>query len=658
MVIKTLDDLADWNAYRKQTSDSIAGLEAGSSVHVSVDDFDFTVRGEPWPGRVVLCGKKGDTSMAALKQKGVQFRTGTGTLAADQQTVMVEGLSGGFLKAANKTLTKLALAYSLEAGTVEAESDDASGKRGGRKDDKDEKNEKSKGGRAAEADSAADAKDAKAQKQLADRVRKSKSELQARIRAALTGDPAGRAAVEKLVREAAAAEKGGDLDAALAALEQLEEELDRLESPSATGAQDDADVDVDEDEEVEDEAEDEDARTEASRRKAPLYQSVREAIAGDPDLRGPVTELVRQADKQEKAGDFAELLTTYDELEDLLTQAEDEDDEAAANRIDVKDWKQYRKYLRPRLRAFSKSADEPASFWVSKKKIDFDFGGKVLVGRLVMAGKRCQPLVKRLKREGTTFFEGFGHLREEDTTLVVRGLRGGAIKGGGKTLKQLRLGYLLEATDDEAADGDPLAAQYQSRRAALDPAIRSALSARQGDTSALRAADASAAELATMGEWQRALNALARIESLLGESARPDEETIDPGLVEYRKSLVQFAQTRSAVRASFAALQQRVAAIPGEEDLAQALAQRLEERFTEIDGVVTDAINTSRDQRAPVTAAVRAAIESALSDVAADPLLAHVETNQWGVRIRAPLQQALSQILRTMPAGEAEPAVG
>jgi len=668
MVIKTLDELADWAEYRKQTTQSFTSLEAGGSICVSVDDFEFTVNGKPWSGRVVLCGDKGDTSMSALKQKGIQFRVGTATPSADGKKMLVQGLSNGLVTAANKTLAKLTLAFWLQSG-VAAPADEKK---------KDEGEPGGKAEKSKRSSETSEEQEKAGDERSVAKLRKTKAALQARIREALAGPPAGRAIVQKLVRQASAAEKSGEIEAALQALEELATALDRAkDSPDEPDAQNPdndtaAEIDEDEDDEEEDDdddADEQDAREEAVARKAALYQEVREAVAADADLRGPLTELVRRADRHEKAGEFVELLAVYDEIEDLL--AAEEDDEAAAAAIDITNWKDYRKYLRPRLRLVSTSVGDPSPFWVSRKKVKFTFGDKVIVGRIVLAGARCRPLVLRLKREDKLMFEGAGHLDEGAGAFMVTGIAGGPLKGGGRTLKALRLGYRIAVPDDgedDATDGEgdlgeggtgALAAQYAKRRAELAPRLRSALSAGRGDISGLRAADAMADELAGSAAWQRALAVLDRIATLLAaaEGAAPADGAVEPGLVEYRKALVQFAQTRTALRASLGSLRSRIAAIPDQADLADALSERLEEIFTSVGEAVDEAINASRDDRAPATATVRSALTKALADVVGDPLLTHVETNQWGVRIKPPLEQALRTILRAMPAGEAEPAV-
>lgn len=664
MVIKTLEELASWTDYRKQTSECLKGLKEDGSIHISVADFDFEVGGNPWPGRVVLCGAKGSTTMAALKKAGVQFRSGTASLAEDGVTVQVQGLSSGLLKAANKTLSKLSLSHVLEVAEADRAEDrraDADRTRSGRADA-----ERDHGAEASEV--AAEARNAaKERRQLVDRLRTKKLALRDRIQQAMAGDSPDKTAVARLVKAAAEREKQGDLAAALAALEELEGVIAARGrgQPDAGETPEDVEVEADEGDETEAAEAGADARAEADRRKAPLYQRIREAIAQSPELRDRVAALVRQADAQEKAADHDARLATYEQLEDAVAvDAGDDDDEAAADKLDIRQWQQYRSFLRPRLRKVSRTADALDPLFVSKKKFEFDIDGKVWRGQVVLAGNKSRPLVQRLKREGLPFLEGQCHVAEDRTILAV-GMSGGARKAAARTLKLLMLGYKIDLPEDDAGTAETpsgnagLAAEYAKRRAALDPALRNALARRLGDTGGLRAADAMAVERAERGDWQAALAALGRIERLLAQPGANTADTggIEPGLVNYRQSLLQFAQTKTAVRTSLTALHRQIAALDGEADLAEALSQRLEAMFEGLSRVVDAAMGAVSNEREPVTATVRSEVEAALHTVESDPLLAHVEANRWNVSIRGPLLQSLQAIQRAMPRG-ARPRAG
>lgn len=661
MVIKTLEELAIWTDYRKQTSECLKGLKEDGAIHISVEDFDFEVGGNPWPGRVVLCGAKGSTTMAALKKAGVQFRSGTASLAEDGVTVQVQGLSSGLLKAANKTLSKLSLSHVLEVADAD------------RTEDRRAETDRTRTGRAdaERADHGADASQvaaearnaAKERRQLVDRLRTKKLALRERIQQAMAGDSPDKTAVARLVKTAAEREKQGDLAAALAALEELEGVIAARGRgrPDADATPEDVEVEADETGAAEAGA---DARVEADRRKAPLYQRIREAIAQSPELRDRVAALVRQADAQEKAADHDARLATYEQLEDALAVDAGDDDEAAADKLDIRQWQQYRSFLRPRLRKVSRTADALDPLFVSKKKFEFDIDGKVWRGHVVLAGNKSRPLVQRLKREGLPFLEGQCHVAE-DRTILAAGMSGGARKAAARTLKLLMLGYKIDLPEDDASTaGTPsgnagLAAEYAKRRAALDPALRNALARRLGDTGGLRAADAMAVERSERGDWQAALAALGRIERLLAQPGAGTADTggSEPGLVNYRQSLLQFAQTRTAVRTSLTALHRQIAALDGEADLAEALSQRLEAMFEGLSRVVDAAMGAVSNEREPVTATVRSEVEAALHTVESDPLLAHVEANRWNVSIRGPLLQSLQAIQRAMPRG-ARPRAG
>lgn len=490
MVIKSRADLDDWTAYRKQTQDGLAALMPGESVHVSQDDFEFHINGRSWVGRIVLVGSKGDQSWSALKKDGLTFRSGVGTRGADGTTVHVVGIGKGLLKEANKTLTRMSLSTSLVVGGPAADGDASE-----------------------EVDDEAPAEARADEAALAERVRATKAKLRADITAAL-GDAEQASEVTRLVRLAADQEKQGRLAGAQAALDELAIVLRRGKvaadaKQDAAGADiepvssDDARAEVaqrkaglfarvkavvarraelrdsfaevlrvaDQHEKAGDfvasiaaydtlderlgDAEapgDEEAKALAAARKAPLVQRIKAGVVARPELREPLTTLVRAADGHEKAAAHAAQLATYDTIEDLLADdAEPEDGEAAAARVDLRDWAQYRKWLRPRLRQLSRSAAVVEPIFVGKQRREFVVDGKPFWGHLVMVGPKCRAMLQRQKREGTPFAEVAGFLREADGRIVAPGLAAAAVAAGNRTLQRLRLGCLLDAGGGGAA---------------------------------------------------------------------------------------------------------------------------------------------------------------------------------------------------------------
>lgn len=426
MVIKRLNELADWATYRKQTVESFRGLTEEAPIFISVDDFDFDIRGSKWPGRVVLCGAKGSSTMAALKKEGLQFRTGTCSVDQAGSTVAVQGMSSSLLKAANKTLDKLSVGCSLELAAERADAD-------GRDDDGEEVPE------------------------LARRARKTRESLRDRLEAALSGNAPNKATLARLTKAAADAEKKRDYETALATLNELARELVRAE----------ADNDIEAEAEGAEDAAAADAKAVAKLQKKALYKRVQAAIVDRTELRRPIGALVRKADEHEKAGRHDAQLAVYDEIEELLASDEGEDEEAD-NQIDVRDWGQYRLLVRARLRKLGDSADAQDPFFVSRKKFEFDLGGKPWRGNLVLLGQKSRPLTKRLKREGTTFLEGTCHLQNGEKVIVVGNLAAAARKAAAKTLKLLRLGYRIdgesadEQTGSDVAQSEPAgAAKYE-----------------------------------------------------------------------------------------------------------------------------------------------------------------------------------------------------
>jgi hypothetical protein len=93
-------------------------------------------------------------------------------------------------------------------------------------------------------------------------------------------------------------------------------------------------------------------------------------------------------------------------------------------------------------------------FFVSKKKVDFDNGGKRLRRKLVLAGERSRAMARRLVREGIKLIEAGCHLREDDGRILVEGIEKSLRKAAAKTVKVLQVGRKLgEAAPAEGGKG-------------------------------------------------------------------------------------------------------------------------------------------------------------------------------------------------------------
>lgn len=759
-LIKTIDDLADWAGYRIYMKELLKGVANGDPFFISKEDFDFEFKGSPWPGRAVLFGAKGQKSMMALKKAGIQFRTGTCRLVGKK--LLVTDLSGGLLKAGNKTLAKLSVGVQLgmdggddEVAAAPAAADPAeatakktkaklfprlkkvlTAKPANRAEfvklyNEAEKLEKARDfsrllrvyrtldtlvknaedGKGGAPEDDGDAGEAA-------RAKKLKAKLFPRIKVALASHSANRTTIAALAKSAVASEKAGDWSAVLTAFGNLEKELARSDSieepvvdaPADTGDEDEArkrkagvyravkaalSNNIGDRSEISglvkradasekkgdfetvlelydaiemhledaadsaggetDVADTQAAETTAKRAKSGLYKRVKAALTENPEARESIARLVKEADAHEKAGRFDELLESYEEVEEVLDSLSDDGEDDADDDLDfgaLRQWGEYRMYLRRRLRKLPKTPDQTEPVFVGRKKIEFDLEGKPWRGNVVLAGAKARKMVKAMKREGVRFLEGECYVQGK--TLMVSGLAGTALKAGIKTLKMARLGFKMRMAGAEAGATaeESLRSTFDARYAAIQRRLQAALSDQRGDVSAMRATDSYATDQASAENWPSAMSSLDRLERLLGdaETAVAGEGTTTPGLVGYRKSLVSFAQTKSSVRGQLSSLKKQVAGIPGEADLADALESTLEKLFEQIADSVDAAINASQDEREPVTLAVRQELDSAFQLVTTSPILAHVESSPFGISIQGPLKNALSDIRAKIPA--------
>ena len=91
---------------------------------------------------------------------------------------------------------------------------------------------------------------------------------------------------------------------------------------------------------------------------------------------------------------------------------------------------------------------------------------------------------------------------------------------------------------------------------------------------------------------------------------------------------------------------------PEEADTAERLNAELHEIMEEIDDAVVEALNASKDEQAPATAAVKGKIDRALAELQGNPLVQCADENPFGVKtdILPKLGGALGKVVKTMPA--------
>lgn len=411
--LKTLDDLKDWTGYRKFLNDGLKTLgDEEVGFHVSKDDFEFSVKGSTWPGRVVLFGDKADTAMASLKRAGIQFRSGT--CHRKGKKLQVTGVAGSVLKAGNKTLDKLPLSCTaVVAGEPEADGEGVD--------------------------------------------RKLKASVYAALKEALAAKPKNRSELVDLYGKAEAAEKKGDADYATKILNDLKQIL--ASAPVVEDFDDDTD-----------EADDAAVAALAAQQKKELYPRIKEVLTQDPSQRASLGGLVKAADAYEKAGNYEALLEQYAAIEDTLESlVETDDPELTA----LGDWVAYRKFFRVRMKKLSKDSKQMEPFYIGRKKTAFQVGGKTWRGHAVLAGNKASVLVKALKREGTLFLTGECYLNGKE--LQVSGIGSGALKAASKTLKALRLGYTATAVigaTEGPTDMESALSAWQSARTAATSKLK------------------------------------------------------------------------------------------------------------------------------------------------------------------------------------------
>ncbi len=133
----------------------------------------------------------------------------------------------------------------------------------------------------------------------------------------------------------------------------------------------------------------------------------------------------------------------------------------------LKTWDTYKTFLKDRWKQLPAGETE---FYVSKKKVDFDQGGKSWKGYAVLAGKKGKEAVKALKKEGQQFHEGTCTLTGKE--FAVDGIAPDFLKQATRTLKMLKLGYKISGqAEEEGNEAD--VAEVTRRLTALAAGLKS-----------------------------------------------------------------------------------------------------------------------------------------------------------------------------------------
>ena len=111
---------------------------------------------------------------------------------------------------------------------------------------------------------------------------------------------------------------------------------------------------------------------------------------------------------------------------------------------ELKSWDTYRTYMKESL----KLLDGEAPAYISKDKLEFDVEGKPWKGHAFLAGKKAIMSIKKFKKDGVIFREGF--VTRKSKELQVSGFKiPKLIKESEKTFLKLKLGYKIVSTGAE-----------------------------------------------------------------------------------------------------------------------------------------------------------------------------------------------------------------
>jgi hypothetical protein len=125
-----------------------------------------------------------------------------------------------------------------------------------------------------------------------------------------------------------------------------------------------------------------------------------------------------------------------------------------------------------------------------------------------------------------------------------------------------------------------------------------------------------------------------------------------PGVVKYRRALVEFAQARSTVQGQIRGLQSAITVrLPHAADFAADLAAEIEDLNRELSGAVDEAMKASENEASPATDAVKMKIRKYLTELSSNRLIQRADSNPFGVSVTIgkTLGEALRRIQDAMP---------
>ena len=260
-------------------------------------------------------------------------------------------------------------------------------------------------------------------------------------------------------------------------------------------------------------------------------------------------------------------------------------------------WETYRLFMKERLKQLP---SEEGPFYLTKKKLDFDFDGKPWKGHAILVGKKGELAAKKIKKQGTQFF--IGTCLPNGKEFEVEGIDPAFLKRAHLTLKKLRLGYSIAGiSDDEAEEGE--AEESSDRGPRRSPA---------------GAPLARAPEVWTMSR-----------RFVVGKT--------DQLKAAIRKTVAgQGREALAEVEATLKSIDRVLSTLDAE--LGKILARA---------GKARDAASRDAELKA-----ARALLAKHIRYVTTDPLIKHIDSNPFGVQtnLQATLTKALKQVAQTIAA--------
>jgi hypothetical protein len=207
------------------------------------------------------------------------------------------------------------------------------------------------------------------------------------------------------------------------------------------------------------------------------------------------------------------------------------------------------------------------------------------------------------------------------------------------------------------AQAEAQAAAWQARFETTEKIYLEVVARQPADAGKLRAVMDFAGGKAEAGQYASAAQALDRLDGMLAKVPAAAPATAPTGggngkLVAYRKTLLAMRSAVATVDAQIDALRQAIpASAPDETDLADDLAETLHELTEDLLDAVDDAMNAAYDDAAPVTQAVAGELERFQRDLQTNPLVKHVDSNKFGVKmsVASTLGSALTAVRNAMP---------